>query len=106
MITEVNSKVTQHPGIINDAPYTDGWILNLYCPNLKQDLKNLMFMDSSKAFMNTEVEGLYSFLEEETQLMAADGGSLGSDLYGNLPGLSWDRLLELFIPQKSSSLEG
>jgi glycine cleavage system H lipoate-binding protein len=101
VVTEVNSKVIKNPGMINNDPYTDGWILSLYCPNLKQELRNLMFMDSSKSFMNTEVEGLYSFLEEETQLMAADGGRLGSDLYGNLPGLSWDRLLELFFQVKS-----
>ena len=56
-----------------------------------------MFMDSNKSFMNREVGRLYTFLEEETQLMAADGGRLGSDLFGNLPEISWDRLLKLFI---------
>lgn len=99
VITEVNSQVNQNPGLINHDPYIDGWVLNLYCPNLKQDLKQLMFMDSNKLFMNKEVDRLYAFLEEETQLAAADGGRLGSDLFGNLPGLSWDRLLKLFICQ-------
>ncbi|NOX34187.1 MAG: glycine cleavage system protein H [Deltaproteobacteria bacterium] len=97
VITEVNSRLSQNPGLINHDPYIDGWVLSLYCPNLKQDLKKLMFMDSSKLFMNREVDRLYDFLEGETQLMAADGGRLGSDLFGNLPGLSWDRLKKLFI---------
>jgi len=97
VITEVNSKVSQNPGAINQDPYVDGWVLSLYCPDLKNDLKKLMFMDSNRSFMNKEVDRLYIFLEEETQLMAADGGKLGSDLFGNLPGLSWDRLLKLLI---------
>jgi len=97
VVTEVNSKVSRNPGLINQDPYIDGWVLSLYCLNLKQDLKQLMFMDSSKSFMNSEVDRLYAFLEEETQLAAADGGRLGSDLFGNLPGLSWNRLLKLFI---------
>ncbi|WP_299978389.1 glycine cleavage system protein H [Desulfobacula sp.] len=97
VITEVNSQVNQNPGLINHDPYIDGWVLSLYCPNLKQDLKQLMFMDSNKSFMNREVDRLYAFLEEETQLAAADGGRLGSDLFGNLPKISWNRLLKLFI---------
>lgn len=97
VVTEVNFKMKKNLGLINQDPYIDGWILRLYCPNLKQDLKQLMFMDSSKSFMTREVDRLYELLEEETQVMAADGGRLSSDLFGNLPGLSWDRLLELFI---------
>ncbi len=97
VITQVNSQVSKNPGLINQDPYIEGWVLTLYCPNLKQDLKQLMFMDSNKSFMNREVNRLYAFLEEETQLAAADGGRLGSDLFGNLPGISWDRLLKLFI---------
>ncbi|MBT7260642.1 MAG: glycine cleavage system protein H [Desulfobacula sp.] len=97
VVTEVNSKVNKSPGLINNDPYIDGWIFSLYCPNLKQDLKKLMFMDSNKSFMNKEVNRLYAFLEEKTQLAAADGGSLGKDLFGNLPENSWDSLLNLFI---------
>ena len=58
-----------------------------------------MFLDSAIDFMNMEVKSLYTFLEQETGLMAADGGSLGSDLYGNIPGLSWERLLKHFMHQ-------
>jgi glycine cleavage system H lipoate-binding protein len=101
VITEVNSHARKTPSLISKAPYTDGWILTLYCPDLKQDLKSLLFMASSKKFMNAAVSHLYGFLEEETQLHAADGGSLISDLYGNLPGVSWDALVKEFIPQGS-----
>ncbi|MBC8440877.1 MAG: glycine cleavage system protein H [Deltaproteobacteria bacterium] len=97
VITQVNSKVKKTPGLINHDPYTDGWVLSLYCPNLKQELKQLMFMDSNVRFMEREMDRLYAFLEEETQLAAADGGSLVRDLFKNLPEISRDRLLNLFI---------
>jgi len=99
VITEVNDQTRKTPARINQAPYTDGWVVMIYCPNLKQDLKQLMFMDSCRRFMGKEVKKLYAFLEKRTTLHAADGGSLVSDLFGNLPGVSWDSLITTFIPQ-------
>jgi len=99
IITEVNPQVRRAPNLINQAPYTDGWLFLAYCPGLKQDLKQLLFMDTGKDFMGRQVEQLYAFLEEETQVQAADGGCLVSDLYGNLPGISWEVLTKKFIPQ-------
>jgi glycine cleavage system H lipoate-binding protein len=97
IITGVNVHARKTPALVSKAPYTDGWILTLYCPDLKQDLKNLLFMASSKQFMDTSIRHLYGFLEEHTQLKAADGGTLVSDIYGNLPGISWDDLVKEFI---------
>ncbi len=99
VITEVNAQVTSTPGLINDDPYTGGWIFMMYCPTLKQDLKQLMFMDSSKGFMEATVHRLYEFLEDASGIKAADGGTLVPDIYGNLPGISWDTLVKKFILQ-------
>ena len=99
VITEVNARISSKPGLINDDPYTDGWVFILHCPTLKQDLKRLMFMDSSKGFMGESVNRLYDFLEEEAGIKAADGGTLVADIYGNLPGTSWETLVKKFISQ-------
>jgi glycine cleavage system H lipoate-binding protein len=99
VVSEVNNSIVNDPGLINNSPYTDGWIMLLYCPTLKKDLKQLMFMDSGKGFMGKEVCRLYEFLETETGLKAADGGELVSDIFGNLPGVPWETLLEKFIPR-------
>ncbi|MCP3940738.1 MAG: glycine cleavage system protein H [Desulfobacteraceae bacterium] len=101
VITDINTHARKNPDLISKGPYTDGWILTLYCPDLKENLKDLLFMDTSKKFMTASIKHLYEFLEERTQLAAADGGTLISDLYGNLPGISWDELVEEFIPQGS-----
>jgi glycine cleavage system H lipoate-binding protein len=99
IVTEINTHARKTPGLIPYAPYTDGWILTLYCPDLKADLKTLLFMASSKRFMDASVTHLYGFLEEHTQLKTADGGTLISDIYGNLSGVPWDDLVKEFIPQ-------
>ena len=99
VLVEVNAELQKNPGLIHEAPYTDGWMFMAHCPNLKQELKELMFMSSSNRFMNTEVERLYDFIEEKTQLKAADGGQLVADIYGNLPGVDWQQLVDRFIPQ-------
>ncbi len=97
IVTEVNPALSGKPELLNQAPYTDGWVMTLYCKDLRSDLKALMIMEDTASFMEAEVEKLYRFLEHETQLMAADGGELGSDLYGNLPDLAWNRLLSELI---------
>jgi glycine cleavage system H lipoate-binding protein len=99
VIVDINPRISATPGLINDAPYTDGWLVLLYCPNLKQDLKHLLFMETSREFLDTTVNRLYAFLEEEAGIKAADGGTLVPDIFGNLPGISWDRLVTEFIAQ-------
>lgn len=99
VLMEVNSQLHKDPSLIHKSPYTDGWIFMVFCPNLKQELKQLMFMSSSNNFMDREVGRLYDFIEEETQLKAADGGQLVDDIYGNLPDIKWDQLVNRFICQ-------
>nr|NJM04513.1 glycine cleavage system protein H [Desulfobacula sp.] len=102
IITEINSRVMRNPCLIKDDPYAGGWVFILYCPALKQDLKHLMFMDSSRKFMDETVNRLYAFLEEEAGIKAADGGWPGSDIYGNLPGPARERLVKKFMAPKPS----
>lgn len=99
VIVDVNPRISSTPGLINEAPYTDGWLVLLYCPALKQDLKRLLFMETSREFLDTTVNRLYAFLEEEAGIKAADGGTLVPDIFGNLPGTSWERLVTEFMVQ-------
>ncbi|MCG8634389.1 MAG: glycine cleavage system protein H [Desulfobacterales bacterium] len=97
VITGINPHAQKNPGGIVKAPYTEGWLLTLFCPNLKQDLKNLMFMDTATQFIDASARDLHDFLEEKTGLRAADGGELVPDIYGNVPDVSWEDLVNTFI---------
>jgi glycine cleavage system H lipoate-binding protein len=97
VVSESNPAVRDTCSIINDVPYTEGWIMRVHCKDLKTDLKNLLFMNDSVVFMRQEVDDLMDILENESGLIAADGGALGNDIYGNSPDLSWKKLVDKFI---------
>ncbi len=97
IITQVNPEIKKNPDLVTNAPYTDGWICLVYCPDIKQNLKNLLFMADSRRFMAGQVENLHAFLEDATQLKAADGGSMVRDILGNVPEAQRDRLIKTFI---------
>lgn len=97
VITQVNPEVKKHPARVTTAPYTYGWICMVHCPDLKKDLKQLFFMTEGADFLAGQVRDLFTFLEETTQLKAADGGSLVKDILGNLPAAYRERLIQTFI---------
>lgn len=97
VVTEVNTVVRKKPDAVNRSPYTDGWVFLIYCPDLKTDLRHLMFMADCNDFIAAQVDRLYDYIEEKTQVKAADGGLLVPDIFGNLPGVSYKELVDEFI---------
>jgi hypothetical protein len=55
-----------------------------------------MLGSETKDFLKEEVDRLYQVIEDEAGPLAADGGLLGSDIYGNIPKVGWNRLVKLF----------
>ena len=80
--------------------------MRVHTNNLREDLRNLMINAESEDFMDHEVGRLYQVIEEVGGPMSTDGGSLGNDIYGDMPQLGWDRLTDLFLslPNSSSSM--
>ena len=78
-------------------PYTDGWVMQIHTENLRDSLKSLMIGSESVSFLSEEIDTLYQVIEEECGFLAADGGQLGDDIYGNLPESSWDSLILRFL---------
>ncbi len=101
VVTEVNARVRHTPDLICRSPYTDGWLFMAYCPDLKADLKQLLFMDSARQFLEHTMDRLHEFLAEKTQLKAADGGSLVKDIFGSLQTVQWETLVNAFIAPDS-----
>lgn len=100
VVTAVNQDMIKEKGAANLNPYCKGWMVMVHCDRLRKDMKSLLFMEESRAYMQRHIETLYEILEEETGLMAADGGTLGEDIYGNAPGLEWDKIVGYFLENK------
>jgi hypothetical protein len=66
-------------------------------PDVKATMKKLMVEQSSLSWMSNEVTNLESMIEDVAGPLAADGGYLAEDIYGNLPNLGWNNLTKAFL---------
>ena len=97
VIMEVNSELRERPGLANEKPYEDGWLFMVRTPDVKGTIKKLMGDTDSLDWMNGEVGKLENMVEEVAGPLAADGGYLADDIFGNLPGLGWSNLTKAFL---------
>lgn len=97
VIVEVNSKIRENPEIANREPYGDGWLFMVRTPDVKKTVKKLMEPTESFDWINSEISTLEEMIEEVAGPLAADGGYLQDDIYGNLPGLRWENLTKTFL---------
>ena len=97
VIMEVNSKVRENPKLANNEPYGDGWLFMVRTPDIKGTMKQLMVDQDSLSWISTEVNHLETMIEEVAGPLAADGGYLADDIYGNLPDLGWKNLTQKFL---------
>jgi glycine cleavage system H lipoate-binding protein len=97
VITALNPKLREKGGLANQDPYAEGWIARIHADNLRQEMKQLMIADETKGFLGKEVDRLYEVIEETAGPLAADGGGLANDIFGNLPQIGWERLTRTFL---------
>ena len=97
VVTEINPALRERGNLANQNPYTEGWVMRLHSNSLRQDLRKLMIGEQAREYLDLEIDRLYQIIEEEAGPLAADGGYLGDDIYGNLPTSSWQRLTQLFL---------
>jgi hypothetical protein len=66
--------------------------------NLRKSLKNLLFGTESLAWMDDEANRLAALLSDETDYqLAATGGEAINDIFGAVPTIGWDRLVNEFL---------
>ena len=97
VIVDVNPKLCERPDIANREPYGEGWLFTVRTPNIKGTAKKLMAEAESLEWINGEITTLENMIEDVAGPMAADGGFLAEDIYGNLPSLGWNSLTKTFL---------
>ena len=97
VIMEVNSSVREKPEQANQEPYGGGWLFMVHSPDIKTAAKKLMDDTAGLGWINGEVSKLEHMIEEKAGPLAADGGFLTDDIYGNLPDLGWKNLTKTFL---------
>jgi glycine cleavage system H lipoate-binding protein len=97
VVTDVNPRLREDGFPAGLDPYTDGWILRAHVPGLRQNLQGLMIGDQASGFLEDEIKRLYDLIEQKAGPLAADGGFLGHNLFGSLPQLGWETLVNTFL---------
>jgi glycine cleavage system H lipoate-binding protein len=97
VIVEVNTHVRENAQTANREPYGNGWLFMVRTPDIKGTMNKLMIDQTSLAWMSDEVQTLENMIEEVAGPLAADGGYLADDVYGNLPDLGWSNLTNRFL---------
>jgi glycine cleavage system H lipoate-binding protein len=97
VVTAVNTDVRENGSLAHGDPFAGGWLMTVFADDLRHDLKNLMINRETEKFMEGQVTRLYEAIEETAGPLAADGGQLGGDIYGAMPELGWERLVERFL---------
>jgi glycine cleavage system H lipoate-binding protein len=97
VVTAINPKLREVSGLANQHPYTEGWVMAVQANQLRHDLKSLMIHQESSHFIKDQIDRLYQTIEDVAGPLAADGGDLHDDIFGNMPELGWDRLVKTFL---------
>jgi len=97
VIVEVNSKLREKPAMASQEPYGAGWLFVIRNQDTKTPLQALMDDTLSLNWMAAEVGKLEGMIESVAGPLAADGGYIAEDIYGNLPALGWRNLTKTFL---------
>ena len=97
VIVEVNGRLREKPVMANQDPYGDGWLFVIRNQHPEGPFKQLMDDTLSLNWMAAEVGKLEGMIESVAGPLAADGGYIAEDIYGNLPALGWRNLTKTFL---------
>lgn len=97
VITEVNPVLRSDGSIAHTAPYGEGWLFRVQAGSLREDLRELVIGSDTEQFYDREVSRLYHEIEQCIGPLATDGGFLGEDIYGNLPAMDWEKVMNSFF---------
>jgi len=96
-VLAVNYKALEHPDIVYEDPYKEGWLCILEPDEPKRNLKGLYFGKESSQWMEQEANRLMGLMGPEYENLAATGGEPINDVYGNFPELGWGVLVQEFL---------
>jgi len=97
VVTAVNHKLLDYPGVANASPYSDGWAFLVEPTELRSDLKDLAFGIESVRFIEKEAERLLAMITDDPVAALATGGEPITDVYGAFKELGWNNLVKGFL---------
>ena len=97
VVTAINPDLMDKGFLANKDPYAEGWIMRVHSDNLRADIQQLLIGEESRDALDREIDHLFQVIEEVAGPLAADGGVLTDDIYGNVSQIEWERLIRVFL---------
>jgi hypothetical protein len=95
VVSHVNQRIKENPGLINTEPYEEGWLFIVEPSKLKKNLKNLKTGEDAEEFISGERERLIDLMSDDLRV-AADGGPVDTDVFKELTGDRWESVVGEF----------
>ncbi len=99
-VLAINNRVQEHPEIVHEDPYNEGWLCIVEPRMPKLNLRGLFYGKDSLEWTDRESQKLLRLLGPEYQNLAAAGGDPVDDIYASFPEIGWDRLAKTFLGSK------
>lgn len=96
IVSRVNHRPLDDPGIVNESPYVNGWLFVVEPTKLRKNLKGLFFGKEAQEFLGEEREKLFSMANEDLRI-AADGGESVQNISEQLEGKNWSKFMRAFM---------
>ena len=96
-VLAINNRVKEHPGIVHDDPYNEGWLCIVEPKMPKLNLKGLYYGKDSLEWTDRESQKLLQLIGPDYQNMAAAGGEPVDDIYASFPEIGWHSLVKTFL---------
>jgi glycine cleavage system H protein len=101
-VIEKNENVWRSPELINDSPYSSGWLFKVFPVSLPAQLNNLMTSKTARAWLDLVQSRLSQFFSNAPVLLYQDGGVMMKDLCDRCSDEEWERLAkEIFLTPNS-----
>lgn len=98
VVVAVNPEIKSRARLANERPYGGGWLCMVQPTRLAGDLHNLMRNSEAENWLGSEANRLGDMVAEQTRFrLAATGGRMVADIYGEVPGLEWKRIVNEFL---------
>jgi len=96
IVSHVNQRLLDHPELLNESPYENGWLFIVEPTKLRKNLKGLHYGEEAHKYIGEEKEKLFSLANEDLK-MAADGGGSVDDIFEEIEGENWSNFVKTFL---------
>jgi glycine cleavage system H protein len=96
-VTEKNEMVFTNPGLVNSAPYGDGWLFRVKPLHLPVQIRNLMSGRTAQQWQDSVRAQLGKFFSGTPALMYQDGGVIVNDLADRCSDREWKAITAEFF---------